>query len=56
MGVLLHPRARHWFILAIGAVAVLVYVLVGDGSPVRAPLYAAVAVLAATALGISALL
>ena len=55
-GVLLHPRARHWFILALGAVAVLVYVLVGDGSPVRAPLYAAVAVLAATALGISALL
>jgi PAS domain S-box-containing protein len=55
-GVLLHPRARHWFILAMGAVAVLVYVLVGDGSPVRAPLYAAVAVLAATAIGISALL
>ena len=42
--------------LVLGAAAVSVWVLVGDGSAVRAPLYATVAVLSATALAVSAVL
>ncbi len=56
MARLLHPRRRFWPVLVLGAIAVATFVLVGDGSPVRPPLYAAVAVFAATALAVSAVL
>ena len=53
---LLHPRARFWSVLILGAAAIAVYVLVGDDSPIRGPLYVAIAVFAATALAVSAAL
>jgi hypothetical protein len=49
-------RTRFWAVLVLGAAAIAVYVLVGDGSPVRVPLYPAIAVLAASALAVSAAL
>ncbi len=51
-----HARIRFWAVLVLGAVAVSVYVLVGDDSPVRQWLYPAIAVLAATALAVNAAL
>ena len=51
-----HPRNRYWSVLVLGAAAMSVYVLLGDASPVRGPLYAAIAVFAATALAVSAAL
>jgi hypothetical protein len=48
-----HPRTRYWSVLAVGAAAVSVYTLLGD-SAARATLYAVIAVLAASALAVSA--
>jgi PAS domain S-box-containing protein len=53
---LLHARRRYWSVLVLGAIAISIYVLLGDDSAVRSPLYAAIAVLAATALAVSATL
>ena len=53
---LVHPWTRFWSVLGLGAAGVTVYVLLGDASPVKGPLYAAIAVLAATALAVSATL
>ena len=36
---LLHARTRFWAVLVLGAAAVPFYVLLGDASPIRAPLY-----------------
>ena len=49
-------RLRFWAVLVLGTAAVSVYVLLGDDSAVRAPLYAVVAVLSATTLAVSAAL
>ena len=54
--VVFDARLRFWAVLVVGAAGVSVYVLLGDDSPVRSPLYVAIAILAATALGVSAAL
>ena len=51
-----HRRTRSWAVLGAGALAISIYVLLGDDSAVRPPLYAVIAVLAATALAVSATL
>jgi PAS domain S-box-containing protein len=56
LSVLLRPRARHWSVLAVGAVAIFAYVSVGYDSPVISQVYVLIAILAATALTVSALL
>lgn len=53
---LVNPRTRFWSVLGLGAAAVSTYVLLDDSSPVLGPLYAAIAVLAATALAVSSTL
>jgi PAS domain S-box-containing protein len=51
-----HPRARFWAVLVGGAAAVSVYALVEDSSTLGALLYTTVAVVAASALAVSAAL
>ena len=53
---LVHPRARHWPVLVVGAAAVTLHANLPEASGLAQPLYVLIAVLSATVLTVSAVI